>query len=117
MDVKRLFVATFISRNLFERHYQTIQDNFKDACSGKWTELENLHFTYKFLGNVATNKIPEIAELLKDNLIEYTSTLKFNGLGILGNPQNPNVLYSRVYSPDKSVLANFLEIEKKMTKY
>ncbi|MBX3044378.1 MAG: RNA 2',3'-cyclic phosphodiesterase [Candidatus Kapabacteria bacterium] len=115
MEVKRLFIATFAAKYLFERHYSKLQEIFAPVCTGKWTELHNLHFTYKFLGNVEVEKIPEITELIKDKLIEYPGILKFNGLGVMRSPQQPSLLYARVHSPDKSVLTNFFELEKKLT--
>lgn len=117
MEMRRLFIATFVAKNLFERNYSNIQSAFAPACNGKWTELHNLHLTYKFLGNVPVEKIPEITELIKDKLIEYPGTLKFNGLGVMPNPQRPQVLYARVYSPEREVLGNYLELEKRLTAY
>ena len=117
MEVKRLFVATFVTQQLFERHYTSIQEKFNTACNGKWCEINNLHFTYKFLGNVEVEKIPEITDVIREKLIEYPGILKFNGLGVISTPQKPNVLYARVFSPDKSVLDNFIDIERKLTKY
>jgi RNA 2',3'-cyclic 3'-phosphodiesterase len=115
MEVKRLFVATFVAKHLFERHLSNIQSTFAEVCHGKWTEIENLHFTYKFLGNIEVDKIPAITELIKDKLIEYPSVIKFNGLGVLRSPQKPSVLFARVYSPDKLILSNFAELEKILT--
>lgn len=117
MEVKRLFIATFVARNLFERTYSKIQSTFDGHCHGKWTELENLHFTYKFLGNVEVEKIAEIKDLLKSNLKEFTGIIKYNGIGVLRSPQKPSILYARVYSPDKIVLDNFTQIEKTLIKY
>jgi len=117
MEVKRLFIATFVAKHLFERHLANVQNTFAEVCSGKWTEMQNLHFTYKFLGNIEVGKIPEITELIKDKLIEYPSIIKFNGLGVMRSPQKPNVLFARAYSPDKLVLSNFAELEKTLTEY
>lgn len=117
MEVKRLFVATFVAKHLFERHFSNIQKEFGNSCSGKWTELHNLHFTYKFLGNVEVEKISEISELLKDRLVEHNGILKFNGLGYITSRNAPSVLYARVYSPDKMVLDNFIQIERKLIKF
>jgi 2'-5' RNA ligase len=117
METKRIFLASFVSENLFNRHFQNIKDIFAESCSGKWAELNNLHFTYKFLGNVPVENIPEIITLLKDKLVEYPFVLKFNGLGILKSYKNPLVLFARVYSPEKDVITNFLDIEKRLVKY
>lgn len=117
METKRLFVATFVAQHIFQRHFDNIKTIFADTCSGKWSDIQNLHFTYKFLGNVPIDKISEIKDLLDDKLIEYDSILKFNGLGVLNSPQNPQTLYARVYSPDKKVLDNFLDIESRLVKY
>lgn len=117
MEVKRLFISTFVETKIFERHFHNIQKTFDPVCSGKWTEIQNLHFTYKFLGNVPVDKISEVADLIKDRLITYPGNLKFNGLGVINSPKKPRILYARVHSPDKSVQQNFHYIEKILTEY
>lgn len=117
MSSKRLFIAAFVSRFLFERQYPVLNTAFNECASGKWTEIQNLHFTFKFLGNVPEEKIPEVADLISDKLVKYESVLKFNGLGVLMRNNKPDVLYARVFSPDKGVLLNFNEIESRLTNY
>ncbi len=117
METKRLFIASFVAEYLFARHISDIQNIFANSSSGKWSDLNNLHFTYKFLGNVEINKIPEIIDLMKDLFTEYPSIIKFNKLGLLKSRIKPQVLYSSIYNADKSVFNNFKEIENRLVKY
>ncbi|GAB1371706.1 RNA 2',3'-cyclic phosphodiesterase [Candidatus Kapaibacterium sp.] len=114
MEVKRLFIATFVEQRIFGRHFDNIKSLFGDSCSGKWTELNNLHFTYKFLGNVEIGKLDEVKDALKGITGNYDSVLKFNGLGCLLRKNEPDILYARIYSPDKSTNKHFFDIEKRM---
>ena len=75
METKRLFLGTFVDNTLFAPVYKTMIDDFSEVCTGKWTEIENLHFTYKFLGNVDVERIPEIRNAIRPILREFKSTL------------------------------------------
>jgi 2'-5' RNA ligase len=103
MAEKRLFIGTFVKRELFDEKYMDLHDEFSAACSGKWVEPSNLHFTYSFLGEVDENLVPDIKESLRDFLGHYKSELVINGLGVFPNPRSPRVLHAEVYNPDKKV--------------
>jgi 2'-5' RNA ligase len=103
MAEKRLFIGTFVNRELFGDRYVDLHEDFSETCSGKWVEPSNLHFTYAFLGEVSESLIPEIKGALKDYLGHFNSELVINGLGVFPNPRSPRVLHAEVYNPDKTV--------------
>ena len=114
MEQKRLFIGSLIQNEEILKSYPGIMDNFYHVVKGKWTEQENLHINYKFLGYVPAEKIDEIKESLSGILKEHNSPLKFHGVGCFPNFAIPRVLFMHVYSPDRSILSAAAEIESKM---
>jgi len=110
MHIKRLFIGTFIDKSQIESIYEKIREDFSSACSGKWVELENLHFTYQFLGDVQENQIPSIKKDLSEYLITYHSKLKIAGLGTFPSPTKPRVLFVKVHNNEGILLS----VHKKM---
>lgn len=116
MELKRIFLGTLINANGILSALPDIQESFIQVLKGKWTETENLHINYKFLGEVPIDKIEEIKSSLSDYLKEFESPLKFNGLNCFPNTDNPRVLYMNVFSPDKSILSAAANIELELEK-
>jgi 2'-5' RNA ligase len=114
--VKRLFIATFIDNSLFENIYTELIKDFSNAVTGKWVELPNLHFTYKFLGNVDSTRIPEIESALKSSLKKYDSKLSIKGLGVLPNISKAKILYAGVFNLEKILIKQQAFIENQLAK-
>lgn len=114
MNTKRLFIGTFIDRDVFKYSYEDIIEDFKMAVFGKWVEIENLHFTFKFLGDVKMQEITKIKEELDDLFTDIESPLIFNGLGGFPNLINPRVLFANII--DNSGQLEFINnsIEKRL---
>jgi 2'-5' RNA ligase len=66
MEFKRCFVALDLSREAI-KEIKKIQELIKkqNLFVGKFTELENLHLTIKFLGEIEEEKIEKVREKLK----------------------------------------------------
>jgi 2'-5' RNA ligase len=116
MAFKRLFIGTFIDNTLFKPYWDELQLEFNKVLKGKWTEIENLHFTYKFLGNVDEEKIPEIKRYIYRSLKEIDSTIKIGGLGYFPLKGEPQVLFSKIHNSDKSIFSHFNNIENGLKK-
>jgi len=113
-DVKRLFIGAYIDKNLFVQHLFDLRRKFYNLCSGKWVEAENIHFTFKFLGDTEIVLIPEVLNSLTEELKSFESKLIFEGLGCFPNLQNPRVLYVNIKN-EENILENiFKSIEKKL---
>ncbi|MFC2129907.1 RNA 2',3'-cyclic phosphodiesterase [Bacteroidota bacterium] len=117
MSKKRLFIGTFIDTSLLESLYKEIKEDFNNACTGKWVETENLHFTYKFLGAVEENNIPEITESIRDFLKTYYSNLTLKDLGVFPNPNRPSVLFAKIFNPDNVITDNQKLIDIELAKF
>jgi len=72
---------------------QEILGNLK--FSGKMTELENLHLTLKFLGEIDNDKLKEVEKRLLDiNLEKFESRL--NGIGTFSFHGNPRIVWIKI---------------------
>ncbi len=100
MQSKRLFVGVFVPHSLFSNKLATIQKEFSEATFGKWVEMENLHFTMKFIGDVEANRVKIIKERLSEVLGEYKSNLYIRGIGTLPKRGFPRVLYLGIDTDD-----------------
>ena len=117
MSKKRLFIGTFIDTSLLKSLYKEIKEDFNNACTGKWVETENLHFTYKFLGDVSEEHIPEITESIREFLNTYNSSLTLKGLGVFPNPNCPRVLFAKIFNPDNIIIDNQRLIDIELARF
>jgi len=79
MEPIRTFISVDIPRRI-QREIKKLQDELP-GFEGKRTELENLHLTLKFLGEVDEEKIEEIKKRLRDVKFEKFDT-KIGGVGV-----------------------------------
>lgn len=75
----RVFVAVDIPKNIREE-IKKIQKKIPEF-KGKKTELENLHLTLKFLGNIDEKVLSEVKKRLKEIKIKSFET-EINSLGV-----------------------------------
>ncbi|RUM43442.1 MAG: RNA 2',3'-cyclic phosphodiesterase [Desulfurobacterium sp.] len=96
MPKKRLFVGTLTSVVGLEEVREFIDSL---GIVGKWVEKENLHFTYRFLGDVEEEKIKGIAGMLRGRLKGVRApTVEYRGLGVFPSLRSPRVLWVGVES-------------------
>ncbi|HNY11284.1 MAG TPA: RNA 2',3'-cyclic phosphodiesterase [Candidatus Wallbacteria bacterium] len=116
MPFRRLFIGCFINAAGFSERYKVIKNDFRGAVSGKWTPIENLHFTVKFLGDTEESLIADIKKAIACCAPEKMPVdLKLGGLGFF-TKECPRILYLKaddkggVLSKSFSVLENKLEL-------
>ncbi|TCK04533.1 RNA 2',3'-cyclic phosphodiesterase [Phorcysia thermohydrogeniphila] len=91
MPKKRLFIGTLTFVSGLEAVREVIDSL---GITGKWVERENIHFTYRFLGDVDEEKIPSIASMLKGKLRGVRAPLvEYKGLGVFPSLRSPRVLW------------------------
>lgn len=111
--MKRLFIGTKISPDIFDFVYDDIKQDFTGITKGKWVEKENIHFTYKFLGDCDEKLIPKIKASLEEILGEHTSSIIIQGISVM--PFNrPRVLFAKFFNPDKLILKLYKKIDARM---
>lgn len=115
MAQKRLFIGTFFNNSVILDHYDKIKQDFEKGIQGKWVEPHNLHMTYKFLGNVDEEKIPDVQEALKEVLIEYESKVNFTGINSFPPQKKPNTLFVKMFTEGREMIDAFKFIEKVAT--
>ncbi len=107
----RLFTGTFVRGIIAGKIYDTIKKDFSRAVFGKWVEPENIHFTYKFLGDCDNSTCKALKEQLEGVFTNYGEALHIVGTGVFPNPAKPRILYAAVEHND--LLRNiFTTIEK-----
>jgi len=111
---KRLFIGCFIDTAGFLERYKAVKDDFRNAVSGGWTPVENLHFTLKFLGDTDESLIPDI----KSAILSYSPQklqveLKLGGLGFFTKAA-PRVLYLKAGDGGGALAKAFSALEKKL---
>ncbi|SNR92946.1 RNA 2',3'-cyclic phosphodiesterase [Desulfurobacterium atlanticum] len=90
---KRLFVATMVSLPSEEISFIK-REIISLGIEGKWVEENNLHFTYRFLGDVSVLFIPQIEREFKEkiSLIEKRK-VELKGIGVFPDVKTARVLW------------------------
>ncbi len=115
METKRLFLGTFIDKNIFDDIYYELEAEFSEFTSGKWVNLKYIHFTYKFLGDVAESELPIVTSIISDVLGNYKSDMIIKGIGVFPNINKPRVLYASIDNPDQLLTRLHKKIENKLS--
>ncbi len=115
MQQKRLFLGVLIDSDIIKNKIQKIKKEFDKATFGKWVELNNLHFTIKYLGDVDKEKIPQIKDSLKDLLLPEQSQLIVKGLSVLPKSGVPRILYAGIENKDKTLYKNSQLIDARLS--
>ncbi len=93
---KRLFVAHMVKIGGISEIKERV-NGFK--VLGKWVESENLHFTYRFIGDFEVERIEDLKFELRERLKDIKAPeVKYKGLGVFPNFSSPRVLWIGVHS-------------------
>ena len=93
---KRLFMGTLVSI-LGIDHVKNFISSL--GIEGKWVETENLHFTYRFIGDFEESKIGQLVTFLNQKLKGIQPPkVTYKGLGVFPNRDKPRVLWIGVES-------------------
>ena len=90
----RSFVAIELSPDT-KAQIEEIQNELKTSTADvRWVRSEGMHLTLKFLGGIQEEKIPEIADVLKQCSDEAGRfNLTIHSLGAFPNETNPKVIW------------------------
>ena len=113
---KRIFIGSFIDFKGLKKRYDKIKTKFRGIVYGKWTDIQNLHLTYKFIGNVNEQELKDIFHQLKTEInFEREVKLEFNGLGAFPNIYNPRILFMKVKDKNGCLTEFHNTIEEKLS--
>jgi 2'-5' RNA ligase len=82
-------------------------DELRAATSGVgWTRPDNLHLTFRFLGDVAATRVPSLVERLRAGLTGVMAfEMRVTGVGAFPSVSRPQVLWVGLESPAIAPLA------------
>lgn len=95
MESVRAFIAIELPGSIKSALSQ-LQDNLKrsEHTSVKWVDTGSIHLTLKFLGNIATETIPELTKVLSEAARGITPFhLKLGEMGVFPNLRAPRVVW------------------------
>lgn len=76
----------------------------------KWSPLDNLHITTKFIGEWPADRVPDIESALQKIVSRQPFSIELRDLGWFPNERSPRVLWVGVHAPpDLIELANATE--------
>ncbi|PMQ02221.1 MAG: RNA 2',3'-cyclic phosphodiesterase [Dictyoglomus sp. NZ13-RE01] len=116
--MKRLFIAIdlpFEIKKKIDECKKTLEVNIKHGV--KWVELENYHFTIKFLGETQEEKIESISKIIEEISSEFKPFyISFKELGVFPNFKNPRVIWIGIDEGLDEMQNIFNTLEKRITK-
>jgi RNA 2',3'-cyclic 3'-phosphodiesterase len=90
----RTFIAVDVSPAVKGRAAEVIDACRQRGIEGKWVELDNMHITLQFLGNVRELELPSICRNLERTLRQFPSfDVICQGVGAFPRPDRPRVLW------------------------
>jgi len=106
----RLFVAMDIPEDV-RAALEVLAIKLRIACRhARWTRIEGLHVTLKFIGETPSEKVAEIEAALATLPSHAPIPLNFRGLGFFPNERRPRVLWAGIEAgPELAALAAEVE--------
>src|SRR4051812_30141329 len=94
MEALRLFVAISLPNGVKDE-IEKAQKEMRDALPGnfmRWTNREQFHLTLKFLGNVASSRVAELTEILREACGQFSALrLRAERIGFFPDARFPRV--------------------------
>ncbi len=97
----RAFLAAYVDEELIEK-ITNVQERLKKIDAPvKFVEPHNLHFTFKFFGEIDEEKTEEITSAVENKVQNYGPfEISIKGIGVFPNPRYIRVLWLGVEDPD-----------------
>lgn len=112
----RCFVAVECNEAQIVAGFRIVQ-GILDASGAhlKNVELENIHLTLKFLGEISQNKVEEVTKVVEKISFE-PFWFKVEGVGVFPNLRRPSVVWAGVTDGVSKLSAIYDELEEKLFK-
>jgi 2'-5' RNA ligase len=95
----RAFIAIDLPERLHAALAQTQQTFRKAAPEARWTRLEGIHLTLKFLGEVSDAQVKEVVEALGQMGRFEPFSVEVRGFGFFPQARRPRVFWVGVEAP------------------
>jgi 2'-5' RNA ligase len=111
----RLFIAVDLPEDIKKKITSIINEIKAKDTDVKFVELENLHITLKFLGEVGDEKKEEINNILSSVAAKFnTFEVETDGLGYFGTPNFIKVLWLGLSSGKEKLIELIKELDNKL---
>ena len=111
MKLTRAFICVEFSDGVI-REVARVQELLDKKFIGKFTELENLHLTLKFLGEIDEDRIVEVKKRLGEiKLKEFEG--KLHSLGTFSHKGNPRIIWIKITGREMVELQKQIDIALK----
>lgn len=104
----RVFIAVDFPDNVIQEVARIQECLEKINFTGKLTELENLHLTLKFLGEVNEDDIPGIIQTLEEIKVKPFEA-KLEKIGLFSYKRNPKVVWIKVVGKEIHALQKMID--------
>jgi RNA 2',3'-cyclic 3'-phosphodiesterase len=113
----RAFIALPISKDI-KNKISRIQSNMDVICNIRWVNIDKLHLTLIFIGNLESNKVELVSNRL-DNIAESFSEFEvtFQGLGYFGSKKHIKVIWTGLQEGVKNLQKLHNEINAELSTY
>src|SRR5260370_17315048 len=94
MKRMRTFIAVDLGKPIRDRLVSLQERLAQTGAPVKWVEIENLHVTLLFLGEVDPRDVPAVCRAAADVCKDHVPfTLSVEGVICFGNPRRPRTLW------------------------
>lgn len=94
----RLFTAIDISPEV-RAGLKSLLDRFRPLADMRWSPVNNLHITTKFIGEWPEERLPEVVRAIASVPPPGAIEIAIHGLGWFPNPHSPRVFWCGVHAP------------------
>ena len=113
----RTFVAVEINAAIRERAGKLIESLRSAPAEVKWVDVNNLHLTLKFLGDVPSREIAQVCRAVERGAAETAPFgLEICGAGAFPNARRPRTLWLGVGAGEAEMVALHGHLEKPLKK-
>ncbi|MBE6485613.1 MAG: RNA 2',3'-cyclic phosphodiesterase [Methanosphaera stadtmanae] len=114
----RTFLAIEIEpyiKNKIEESQEIIEDS--ESSNIKFVEVENIHLTLKFFGEIDNTRIEQITDIVNQSIKDKeTYTIKVVNIGAFPNIYNPRVIWTGIKDKNNTTVELIEELDKKFNK-
>jgi 2'-5' RNA ligase len=116
-DTIRTFVAVEIDAAVRQRAGELIEQLRGSGADVKWVEVENLHLTLKFLGEVRSREIPQVCEAVERAAAGAERfELELSGAGAFPNVRRPRTVWLGAGKGSEEMVLLHKEVEAALGK-
>lgn len=95
----RLFTGIYIPETVTS-NLDRLLKRLQPAARIKWSPVENLHITTKFIGEWADERLKELEAALRTVPSIDPMDIAISGLGWFPNPHHPRVFWAAIHAPE-----------------